>query len=142
MHFVGHYLVQLETTKLILWCYLAWYVAIVARYFDPSPALWLSSLGIAGLIGYALNLAARQKDRAPDRWVVFRLYLFPFCVSSYSALIKGRGFFLLFPGDATSLFIGLGACVGVIVLARGIRGVILRRERIPAKSGTGQPGLG
>ena len=91
------YIARVELPQLILWCYLAWYVAIILQYFDATPALWISSLGIAGIIGFALTLATRQKGKRADGWVIFRLYLFPFCVSSYSALIKGKGFILLFP---------------------------------------------
>ena len=115
------YLATLENTKLILWCYLVWYVSIVSRYFDPSPTLWLSSIGIAAFIGFALNLAARQGNTTPDRWVVFRLYLFPFCVSSYSALIKGKGFFLLFPRDLPSLLTGVTACATFVFIAKCLK---------------------
>jgi hypothetical protein len=59
--FVFRYLAALEGTKCILWCYLCWYVAIALQYFDPAPGLWISSVGIAGLIGFALNLAASQR---------------------------------------------------------------------------------
>lgn len=109
------YLATLPRAKVILWCYLAWYLAIAVRYFDPSPALWISSVGIAVMIGYALTLAARSGDRALDPWVVFRLYLFPFCVSSYSALIKGKGFFLLFPPRPGDLVAGAMACLTVLL---------------------------
>ena len=110
------YIRQLEPTKTILWCYLVWYFAIVSQYFDPTPSLWLSSLGIAILIGFALNLAAAQKGQGPDRWVVFRLYVFPFCVSSYSALIKGKGFFLLFPSESKPFLLGLSSCLAFLLL--------------------------
>ena len=110
------YLADLEAPKITLWCYLCWYFAIVSQYFDPSIGLWLSSLGIAVLIGIALNIAASQKGQASDRWVVIRLYIFPFCVSSYSALIKGQGFFLLFPTEVKPLLIGVGACAAFLVI--------------------------
>lgn len=34
----------------------------------------------------------------------------PFCVSSFSALIKGRGFFLIFPPSWTENLVALGSC--------------------------------
>lgn len=108
------YFADLPLTKLVLWCYLVWYLAIVVQYFDPTIDLWLSSVGIAILIGFALNLAAAQKGQMPDRWVIFRLYLFPFCVSSYSALIKGKGFFLLFPTELRALAIAAAACLAFV----------------------------
>ena len=127
------YFADLEGTKCILWCYLCWYLAIIFQYFDPAPDLWLSSMGIAGLIGFALNLAAGQKGRKSDRWVVFRLYLFPFCVSSYSALIKGKGFFLLFPPDRKPLLITSAACLGFVALAAGCR-QLSRKPQAPASA--------
>jgi len=121
------YFGELEVTKKVLWCYLAWYLAIVACHFDPDPGLWMSSLGIAVLIGFALNLATRQRGVATDRWVVFRLYLFPFCVSSYSALIKGKGFILLFPRDLSDLMGGAAACLGVLGFCQVCRRVCAPR---------------
>ena len=111
------YLAKLEAPKLTLWCYLFWYFAISIQYFDPSIELWLSSIGIAVLIGIALNIAASQKGQSLDRWVVIRLYIFPFCVSSYSALIKGQGFFLLFPTKLAPLLVGIAACCSFLLLA-------------------------
>lgn len=108
------YFARLGKSKLILWCYLAWYAAIVVLYFDPSPMLWVSSLGISAFIGVALNLAAYQSNQRRDGWVTFRLFLIPFCVSSYSALIKGKGFVLLFPPNWQHLLAGFCACLGVI----------------------------
>jgi len=116
---IRKYILELRRPKLILWCYLIWYFAIVCQYFDPSPGLWLTSVGISAVIGFALNLAAAQNNQRLERWVVFRLYVFPFCVSSYSALIKGQGFFLLFPTDWKPLLVAILSCalfLGVIYL--------------------------
>ena len=121
------YFARLTPSKLILWCYLAWYVAIVSQYFEASRILWISSVGISFMIGLALNLATRQANHRPDRWVIFRLFLIPFCVSSYSALIKGQGFILLFPPDAHTFLIGLGACTGVVAFHRLCR-LVWRRK--------------
>jgi hypothetical protein len=108
------YFARLSVPKLVLWCYLAWYVAIVSCYFDPSPLLWLSSVGIAALIGMGLVFATRVPAHKMDRWTLFRLFLFPFCVSSYSALIKGKGFILLFPTERGPLLTGMAACAGMV----------------------------
>lgn len=110
------YLAKLPASKLILWCYLAWYVAIMTIYLEASPILWISAVGISVLVGIALNLATRQPNQKVNRWVVFRLFLIPFCVSSYSAMIKGKGFILLFPPDWKHLAIGCSACLGMIAL--------------------------
>lgn len=110
------YFAALRPPKLVLWCYLAWYFAVVACYFDPSPAIWLSALGISGLIGIALIFATGVPGQRTDPWTKFRLFLFPFCVSSYSTLIKGKGFILLFPTQAKPLIAGLSACAAMLLV--------------------------
>jgi hypothetical protein len=98
-----NYLRQLNTGRLILWCYLIWYLMVLIRYFDPRPSLWLTSLGLSGIIGYALYLstAASGKQKLTlDRWQLFRLFLMPFCVSSFAALVKNEGFVLIFSPKA------------------------------------------
>jgi hypothetical protein len=121
------YFGKLEATKKILWCYLIWYLAIVSQYLELNLGLWMSSIGISVLIGFALNLAARQKGQSPDKWVVFRLYIFPFCVSSYSALIKDKGFFLLFPTSLTPLFFGIASCT-IFVLFTYLCKVLMKQK--------------
>ena len=112
------YLAALRWPKLILWCYLCWYVAMVALHFDPAPRLWLSSLGISGLIGVALILSTSGSGRAPDGWTTFRLFLMPFCVSSYAALIKDQGFVLLFSPSLKENLISLTLCAGFLTAHR------------------------
>src|SRR4026207_2477556 len=92
-----NYFAQLRGGKVILWCYLIWYLFFVlAYYFDPSRNLWLTSIGLSGVIGFALVLSTTGGNSRLDRWQVFRLFLMPFCVSSFSALVKGRAFIPLF----------------------------------------------
>ena len=105
------YFAQLPPGRIVLWCYLLWYVATVIHHFDPTPALWLNALGISAIIGCALYLSVREPGRPPpDRWTAFRLFLMPFCVSSFSQLIKDRGFVLIFPPDVHEIVVGLVAC--------------------------------
>lgn len=104
------YFSTIDYPKRILWCYLVWYIAIVIQYFEPHFSMWISSIGIAVLIGFALNLATSQKGQIRDKWVILRLYIFPFCVSSYSALIKDKGFFLLFPTEFKPITIAVSSC--------------------------------
>ena len=99
------------------------YVAVASCYFDPSPAIWLSAVGISGLIGIALIFATGTPGKRTDGWTKFRLFLFPFCVSSYSTLIKGRGFILLFPTQANPLIAGITACAGVVAIHWICRGL-------------------
>src|SRR5207247_4857129 len=49
-----HYLSNLSKGRLILWCYFIWYLVVLVRYFDPSPRLWLVSLGLSLTMRFAL----------------------------------------------------------------------------------------
>ena len=112
------YFARMKVPKLVLWCYLAWYVTVSGCYFDPSPVIWLTAIGMSALIGIALIFATKVPGQAMERWTMFRLFLFPFCVSSYSALIKGKGFFLIFPMEIRPLLTGLAVCLVVVAFQR------------------------
>jgi hypothetical protein len=116
------YLSELTAGKIVLWCYFIWYLVTVAAHFDPSPALWLSSVGISAIIGLALHLSV-QHD-APlslNRWQTFRLFLMPFCVSSFSALIKGQGYILVLPARSLELGLSLSLCAIFVVFVLGLK---------------------
>jgi hypothetical protein len=83
------YICDIRLNKIVLWCYLIWYLVMVYFYFDPAPKIWINSIGISAVIGTALMLSVASTE---DHWQTFRLYLMPFCVSSFSALIKDQGF--------------------------------------------------
>ena len=105
------YWARLSGGKIALWCFFLWYLSTVVQHFDPTPSIWLNALGISLLIGLALYLSVRDPGKAPpDRWTILRLFMMPFCVSSFSALIKGRGFVLVFPPDPRELAVSFGAC--------------------------------
>ena len=111
------YLAELTPPRLVLWCYLIWWSFTLAGYFDPSPRLWLSSLGISAIIGTGLYLSTAYGGRAKTRlepWQIARLYMMPFCVSSFAALIKGKGFVLVFH-PTWSANAAAGACCAVFV---------------------------
>jgi hypothetical protein len=110
------YFANLSPGKIVLWCFLLWYLATVIHHFDATPSIWLNALGISAIIGVALYLSVREPGKAPpDRWTVVRLFLMPFCVSSFSQLIKGKGFVLVFPPDAHEIAISLGACAAFVI---------------------------
>jgi hypothetical protein len=116
------YLANLSPGKIVLWCFLLWYLATVIHHFDPAPAIWLNALGISAIIGFALYLSVREPGKAPpDRWTVVRLFLMPFCVSSFSQLIKGKGFVLVFPPDVHEIAISLAACAAFVGVALAIK---------------------
>jgi hypothetical protein len=122
-----HYLSNLSKGRLILWCYFIWYLVVLVRYFDPSPRLWLTSLGLSLIIGFALfvsTTSAGEKKVKLERWQVIRLFMMPFCVSSFSALVKGRGFFLIFSPNPEEILIAVGLCA---VLCGAV--AVLKRRR-------------
>ena len=92
------YLIQLNTGKKILWCYLIWYLVMCNLYFDGDLAMWSRCLGLGLIVGFALVLStgpANIKRLRTDFWQIFRLCSCPFLVSSFSSLVKGKGFFLI-----------------------------------------------
>ena len=118
------YLANLSPGKIVLWCFLLWYLATVIHHFDATPAIWLNALGISAIIGIALYLSVLEPGKPrPDRWTVVRLFLMPFCVSSFSQLIKGKGFVLVFPPNSHENLISLAACVAFVLLIWIIRRV-------------------
>lgn len=111
------YLAGLRVAQQVLWCYLIWYLVVLARYFDASLTLWLSSLGISVIVGTALYLSTALAGHARvtlGRWQVARLFAMPFCVSSFAALIKGHGFVLVFHPRARDNLIAAAACAAFI----------------------------
>jgi hypothetical protein len=119
---VIQYLAQLSAGKVALWCYFIWYLSTIFRYFDPAPTIWLNSLGISFVVGIALLLSVNGSSprlKFADPWQTFRLFFMPFAVSSFSALIKGHGFLLVFPPSAAEVGLQLSFCAafGLAVLA-------------------------
>lgn len=108
---VVKYFKYIEVQKLILWCYLIWYLTIIGIYFEPSLKLWASSVGISLIIGFALILSTSQQGSRQNIWSKIRLFIFPFCVSSYSATIKDHEFVLLFPMNVFHLFLSVLGCM-------------------------------
>ena len=112
MKWVIQYLRDIKIGKVVLWCYLIWYVVIVYFYFDPSPKTWINALGISAVIGTGLVLSiSSNKSDSVDYWQTFRLYLMPFCVSSFSALIKDRGFIVFVSPKTTETLVAISCCV-------------------------------
>lgn len=107
------YLNNLSTGRLILWCYIVWYLVVLVRYFDPHPRLWLTSLGLGLIVGFALytNAVSSSSGKVKlDPWQTFRFFLTPFCVSSFSALVKNEGFFLVFSPRPSEVLFAIGIC--------------------------------
>jgi hypothetical protein len=121
------YLTNLSNGRLILWCYFIWYSVVLVRYFDPSPRLWLTSLGLSLIIGFALYIsttAASANKVKLDFWQTLRLFLMPFFVSSFSALVKGNEFVLIFSPKPMEIATAAGLCAILCIVV-----LLLRRRK-------------
>jgi hypothetical protein len=64
---------------------------------------------VVSIIGAALILSIRSSSGYVTKmgpWVVFRLFLMPFCVSSFAALVKDAGYVLVLPPSRRENVIG------------------------------------
>jgi hypothetical protein len=124
------YLGTLTPGRTILWCYAIWYLATVVAHFDPSPRLWLTSCGLSLIVGMALWIGTRSSSTgttALDRWQVFRLFLMPFCVSSFAALVKDAGYVLVFPPTLRENLPGAGGIAAFALVQRAAAAAHRRR---------------
>jgi Na+/H+ antiporter NhaC len=120
MKWLIQYIYEIKLDKIILWCYLIWYLIIIYFYFDPALKLWSNSVGISAVIGTGLMLSVSSskvdgieqldKTNEKDYWQMLRLYLMPFCVSSFSALIKDQGFILFISPKIQENLIAILGC--------------------------------
>jgi hypothetical protein len=121
------YLAGLSAGRFALWCYFIWWGVTLVRYFDPSVRLWATSLGLSAIIGAALYINATASGRTRVRleaWPTFRLFLIPFCVSSFAALVKGKGFILVFSPKWEETAVAAGLCAalgGAALISRRLR---------------------
>ncbi|HMJ92109.1 MAG TPA: hypothetical protein VK530_19970 [Candidatus Acidoferrum sp.] len=118
------YIRTLSTGRMVLWCYAIWYVVNVANHFDSRPRLWITSVGISFIIGTALVISTQSSSRGTtklDRWQIFRLYLMPFCVSSFAALVKDAGYLMIFPPTLKENLIGIGLIAAFVVVVQVIK---------------------
>lgn len=138
------YLSGLNSARVVLWCYFSWYLTTAARCFDPSPRLWLTSIGLSVIIGFGLYLSTTQGSASQRTklgpWQIFRLFLMPFCVSSFAALLKGKDYVLIFsPELEDNVESGL-VCVAVITLVWLAKRVKSAALSTPMVSTSAMPG--
>jgi hypothetical protein len=98
----------------IRWCYLLWYLVTVDHHFDPTPAIWVNSLGSVR------GLASGQRDG----WQTFRLF----------PPHQGQRFLPHFSAGRSELLISIGACLGFLLLA-----ALLQRRANPKRMETTAP---
>lgn len=130
--FLLRYFAGLDASRMILWSYVIWWSAMVGYYFRPENHLWVTSLGIGIIVGYALMLctgpvsAQRFRERF---WESMRLFICPFLVSSFSALVAGNDFVLVFSSRWGENAIALGAIAAFLLLVRALNFILLRGEQ-------------
>jgi hypothetical protein len=128
MKWLIQYLYKIKLDKAILWCYLIWYVIVVCFHFDPSVKIWINSIGISAVIGTGLMLSVSSSKGERDHWQAFRLYLMPFCVSSFSALIKEEGFIVFISPNITETIVSVSCCalfLLVILVVKGFKNQVI-----------------
>jgi hypothetical protein len=131
---MARYLAGISAGRFILWCYFIYWVVIVVRYFEPSLQIWLTSVALSAIIGFALYVNTTRSGASRVRlgwWPTFRLFLTPFCVSSFSALVKGK--------DYPRLFEAALAAAACIALAMSIW-VARRASRCVGPQGSAMAG--
>ena len=102
---------------------------VVDRLYRPSLGcpvwcLWLTSLGLSLIIGVALYLSTAGSGTTKvklDRWQVFRLFLMPFCVSSFAALVKGKDFILIFSPRPREILLAVVLCAALCVVVFALK---------------------
>ncbi len=113
---------RLPVGLVALWCFLLWYLTMVTFHFEPSLRLWANSLGMSVIVGSALWLSVQHKvDAAREFWRSFRLFIIPFCVSSFSALVRDSDFYAIFSPMPRENLVAASLCLGFlcwIALAR------------------------
>ena len=85
---------------------------MVRFYFEPNIALWLNALGISVVIGTALILSVMPAGGigAMEKWAIARLFMMPFAVSSFAALIKNQHFTVILSPRWSENLLAAGAC--------------------------------
>jgi hypothetical protein len=121
MKWLIQYFYEIKLDKAILWCYLIWYVTVVCFHFDPSVKIWINSIGISAVIGTGLMLSVSSSEGKRDRWQAFRLYLMPFCVSSFSALIKEQGFIVFISPNIKETIVSGSCCVLFLLVILAVK---------------------
>ena len=62
-----------------------------------------------------------------DRWQYFRLFMMPFCVSSFSSLIKGKGYIFVMPPNTLEQAASVISCLAFVLLVHVIKSIKKRQ---------------
>jgi len=127
-----HYFGQLPPSRLVLWSYVTWWVVMVTNHFRSDPRLWAMSIGIGLIVGFALMLSTgpitleRFRHRS---WESLRLFICPFMVSSFSSLVTGKNFILVFSPWWTENASAVTGIALFLLLTRMLSTTVLRGEQ-------------
>lgn len=132
MNPVYSYFALIKPGRLVLWCYLIWYLVTLYYHFEASPKLWINSAGISLVIGTALMLSVSRATA--DYWQIFRLYWMPFAVSSFAALIKGQDYFIIFSPQRREVFAAVGCCLLFVAMVIVVKWSYTKKEFIQGGS--------
>ena len=123
------YLGQMPASRMILWSFVIWWAVMVHYHFRADLRLWLTSLGIGIIVGYALMLSTGpvSRDRFETRfWESVRLFICPLLVSSFSALVAGQGFLLVFSPRGMENAVALFSIGVFLLLVQLSKRIVLR----------------
>lgn len=113
------YLTRLDARRALLWSGFIWYAVLMGRHASLVPGAWVNAAGIALVVGLMLTanaIPAGGTWRQLDRWSLRRFFLIPFCVSSFSVVMRDTGLVVIFPRNLADNLIA-SAAVGVFLLA-------------------------
>ena len=105
---------------------------MVNYYFRPEPRIWVMSLGIGVIVGFALMLSTGPVTLERFRlrfWESLRLFICPFLVSSFSALVAGNSFILVFSPRWEENAIAVASIAMFLLLARLMNMIVIRGEQ-------------
>lgn len=113
----------------LIFSYFIWYLWIISNFPVPSEVsikIWPNAACMSIFVGTVLNANAYipplKQHFALRKWSIFRFYVIPFCVSSYSSIAQQHSFVLLFPASEYKTgLIGIGIALGVFIFLNLLR---------------------
>lgn len=118
------YLTRLDARRLLLWSALLWYAVTMARHATADPRVWLGAAGIASVVGVMLAanaIPAGGSWRGLGFWPALRFFLIPFCVASFSSVMREVGLVVVFPRNLPDNLWAGGAVTAFLLLCAAAR---------------------
>lgn len=113
----------------LIFTYFIWYLWIISNFPLPTEVsikIWPNAICMSIFVGTVLNANAYipplKQHFYLRKWSVFRFYVIPLCVSSYSSIAQHHSFVLLFPASEYKIgLIGMGIALGVFIFLNLLR---------------------